>query len=76
MKLQFSLNAYDPAAKKRTFKIVLIEGKIKNVFFRQAYTANELKSEFPDAVITVVGLKNDETKKELHLEKLVFGHHY
>lgn len=56
--MQFSLNAYDPAAKKSTFKVVVMEGTLKNVFFRQAYTANELKSEFPDAAITEVGVKN------------------
>jgi hypothetical protein len=47
--MQFSLNAYDPTAKKSTFKVVVMEGTLKKVFFRKAYTAEELKLEFPDA---------------------------
>jgi hypothetical protein len=57
--MQFSLNAFDPQAKKVTFKVVLKEGTLKKVFFRQAFIADELKSEFPDAVITQLGLKTD-----------------
>lgn len=47
--MQFSLNAYDPTAKKSTFKIVIIEGTLKKVFFREAFSKSELLLQFPDA---------------------------
>jgi hypothetical protein len=52
IKMQFSLNAFDPTAKKSKFKITVIDGKSKNIFFQNAYSEEEIRSLFPDAIIS------------------------
>jgi hypothetical protein len=47
--MQFSLNSFDPTAKKIKFKITIIDGKSKNIFFRDAFSEEELRSQFPKA---------------------------
>jgi hypothetical protein len=47
--MQFSLNAFDPTAKKTTFKVVVIKGTLKKIFFRDAFSESELRLQFPDA---------------------------
>jgi hypothetical protein len=47
--MQFSLNAFDPTAKKLKFKITIVDGTSKNIFFRDAFSEAELKELYPDA---------------------------
>ena len=47
--MQFSLNAFDPQAKKIKFKITIVSGTSKNVFFRDAFSEEEIRSQYPDA---------------------------
>lgn len=49
IKLQSSLNAFDPTKKKDVWKVIISTGRDKRVVFESAFSAIELEEKYPNA---------------------------